>query len=84
VEQVLGLLPGDIEADDEVGGAVLLGDAFEPLPQGGLAGRRLGELQLGSGGLEAVVEKGGVVAVPGGVDADAKAARRLRSGSGAW
>jgi hypothetical protein len=84
VEQVVGILAGSVEADDEVDRTVLLGQAFEALPQEGIAGAGLGELQLGSGGLQVVVEEGGVMAVAGGVDANAEAAWRLRGGRWLW
>src|SRR5262249_35188894 len=84
VEEVLGVLAGGVQADDEVGGRGALGDALQGLAQEGVAGGGLGELQLGGGGLEVVPEEGGVVAVAGGVDADADPARRLWGGSGLW
>ena len=65
-------------------GAAVLGDALEPLAEAGVAGGGLGELQLVGGGLQVVPEEGGVVAVAGGVDADAAVSRRLRSGSVLW
>ena len=61
-----------------------LGEAFETLPQQGITGGRRGELQLGSGGLQLLVEEDGVVAVAGGVDADTEAAWRLRGGVWLW
>ncbi len=63
VEEVVGVLPGGVEADDEVDGAVALGDAFEALAELGVAGGGLGEGQFVGGGLEVVAEEGGVVAV---------------------
>jgi hypothetical protein len=63
---------------------VPLDDAFEPLPQEGIAGGRLGELEFVGGRLEIVLEEGGVVAVAGRVDADAAASGRLRSGGVVW
>ena len=80
VEQVVGVLAGGVEADDEGDGAVALGDAFEALAEEGVAGGGLGEGEFVGGGLEVVAEEGGVVAVAGGVDADAEAAGRLRGG----
>ena len=44
MDQVLGVLAGSIEADEEVHGAALLGQVVEALSQEGVAGRRLGEL----------------------------------------
>ena len=81
MKQIVGILPGGVETDDEVNRAVALDDAFEPLAEEGVAGGRLGEGEFGGGGLEVVAEEGGVVAIAGGVDADAEASRRLRSGS---
>ena len=80
VAQVVGVLAGGVEADDEVGGAVAAGQAVEAAALQGLAGGGFGELQLGGGGLQLLVEEGGVVAVARGVDADTEAARRLRGG----
>ena len=82
MEQVVGVLSGGVEADDEVDGAVALGDAFEALAEEGIAGGRLGEGEFVGGGLEVVAEEGGVVAVAGGVDADAER-RRCAGGCGA-
>ena len=82
--EVLGLRSGDIEADEEVNGTELLRDAFPALPQGGLAGGGLGELEFGGGRLEILLEEGGLVSVAGGVDADAAASGRLRNGSVVW
>jgi hypothetical protein len=84
VEQIIGILPGGIEADDERDGAVPLADALEALPEAGIAGGRLRELEFVGGGLEVVAEEGGVVAISGRVDADAAAPGRLRSGSLVW
>jgi hypothetical protein len=50
-----------------------LGEAFQPLPQEGVASGGFGERQLVSSGLEILAQKGGVVAVARGVDADANA-----------
>ena len=84
MEQILRVLPGRVETDDEVNGAIALEDAFESLPEEGIADGRLGELEFGGGGLQIVAEEGGVVAIAGRVDADAEASRRLRSGSVVW
>lgn len=73
VQQVVGVLAGGIEADDEGDIGVTLGEALQALPQGGIADGGLGELQLGGGGLEIVAEEGGIMAVARGVDADADA-----------
>ena len=63
VDQVIGILPGSVEADDEVHVAVPLHDSFEALPQLGIAVGILGEGQLVGGRLEVVPEEGGVVPV---------------------
>jgi hypothetical protein len=80
VEQVLGILPRGLETDDEGNGAVQLGQAFEAWPQEGITGGRLGELQLGGGWFEVVAQEDGVMALAGGVEANAEAARQLRGG----
>jgi hypothetical protein len=84
VEQIVGVLPGGVETDDEVNGAELVDDTLEPLAEEGISGGRLGELKFVGGGLEVVAEEGGVVAIAGGVNADADASRRLRSGNVVW
>ena len=45
MEEVVGVLPGGVEADDEVGRAVPPRDVFEALAQEGIAGGGLGEGQ---------------------------------------
>jgi hypothetical protein len=75
VEQVVGVLPGGVEADGEVNRAETLGNAFQALTQLGIAGGRLGEGEVISGRLEVVAEEGDIMTVAGGVDADATAAR---------
>src|SRR5262249_1082545 len=77
VKQVLRVLPGDVEADDEVHRPVPLDNTFEALPQEGITRGRLGEGEFVGGRLEVVAEEGSVVTVAGGVDADGKAAGRL-------
>ena len=52
VEEVVGVLPGGVEADDEVNGAVALGDAFEALAELGIAGGGLDEGQFVGRGLQ--------------------------------
>jgi hypothetical protein len=93
VEQVVGVLPRCIATDDEVNGAVALGDAFEALTELGVAGCGLDEGQFVGRRLQVVAQEGGVVAVARGVDADADARgwagracwrSRLRSGSVVW
>jgi hypothetical protein len=84
VQQIVGVRPGGVETDDEVAGAVVPDDAFEALAEQRLADGRLREREFGGGGLEVVAGEGGVVAVARGVDADAVASRRWRSGSVVW
>ena len=84
VKQVVGVLAGGVEPDDEVDGRVALGEALEALTEEGVTGGRLGEGQFVGGGLEVVFEEGGVMAVARRVDADAAASGRLRAGSGLW
>jgi hypothetical protein len=84
VKQIVGVLPGGVETDDEVNRAIAPDDAFEPLSEEGVAGGRLGKREFGGGGLEVVAEKSGVVAIAGRVDADADASRRLRRGKVVW
>jgi hypothetical protein len=55
---------------------VARGQSLDALLELGVAVGGFGELQLGGGGLEVVAQKGGVVAVARGVDADADAHRR--------
>ena len=85
VEEVVGVLAGGVEANDEQARAVAAGDLFEPLPELTVASGGLGELEFLGGGLEVVAQEGGVVAVARRVDADAEAARAGRTGAvGAW
>ena len=83
-KQVVGIRPGGVEPDDEVNRAMALDDAFEALQEEGVAGGRLGEREFVGGGLKVVAEESGVVAAARGVDADAEAWRRLRSGNVVW
>src|SRR5262249_56392811 len=69
VEEVLGVLAGGVQADDEVGGRVALGDALQALAPEGVAGGGLGGLQLGGGGVGGGPEAGGGGAVGGGGEA---------------
>ncbi len=73
VQEIVGVLPGDIQADDEAGGGVAVGQPFETHTELGVAVGGFGEGQLGGGLLEVVRQEGGVVAVARGVDADADA-----------
>ena len=76
VEQIVGILSGRIEADEEVDRAVLLSQLIEALAEEGIASGGLGELEFGGSGLKVVAEEDGLVAVAGGVDADAAASDR--------
>jgi hypothetical protein len=82
MEEVVRLRARSIKADDELHGPVALGDVFESLAEAGIAGGGLGERELRGGRLKVVPEEGSIMAVAGGVDADAEAAWRLRSRSG--
>jgi hypothetical protein len=83
VQQVVGVLAGGIEPDDEGDGGVAEGEAFEAVAELGVAGGGLGEGEFGGGGLEVVAQEGGVVAVARGVDADADAGGGAGGGCGA-
>ena len=63
MEQVVGVLAGGVETDDEVDGAVVLGDAVEPLPELAVPLGRFGELEFVSGGLKVVAQEGGIVTI---------------------
>ena len=63
VQEVVGVGPGGIEANDEGNGWVRPGQLFESAAELGVAGGGLGEGQFGGGGLLVVAEEGGVVAV---------------------
>jgi hypothetical protein len=77
-EEVIGVLAGGVEADGEVDGRVPPRDLVETVAELRVAGGGLGEGQLGGGGLEVVVEEDGVVAIAGGVEADADPSRLRR------
>jgi hypothetical protein len=74
-QEILGILPGRIETDDEGNGAVALDDAFEVLAAEGVAGGGCRERSIGGSRLEVVLENAGPVAIARGVDADAEASR---------
>ncbi len=63
VKQVIGVLAGGVEADDEGDGGVAAGDQLQAPAELGVAVGGLGEGQFGGGGLEVVGEEGGVVSV---------------------
>ena len=84
VQQVVGIGSGHVETNGEGHWSVTLDDALQSLVQEGVAGGGLGEGEFVGGGLEVVAEEDGIMAVAGGVDADADASRRLRSGSVLW
>ena len=50
VEEVVGVLAGGVEPDDEVDKAVALGDAFETAAEFAIAVAGLGEEEFGGGG----------------------------------
>jgi hypothetical protein len=81
VEQVVGILPGGVEADAEMGrpGRVAQ-DASETEPQLLITLGRLGERELRAGWLQIVAQQTGMMAVARRVDADAEAAHRLQGG----
>jgi hypothetical protein len=54
MEQVVRILAGGIEADDELHRTVVLGDAFEPRAEAGRAGGGLGEREFLGGRLKVV------------------------------
>jgi hypothetical protein len=63
VQQVVGILPGDVEAHCEVDGAELADDLLETRAQLGITDGGFDELQLAGGRLQIVTQEGGVVAV---------------------
>ena len=73
MQEVVGVLPGGIDTDDEGDSRVTLGEEFEALAKLGITIGGLGEGEFGSGGLKVVAQEGGVVAVARGVDAAADA-----------
>ena len=75
VQQVVGILPRRIEPDDEVAGAVTLGNLRQRLAQAGVAPGRLCKLQLGRRRLQVVAQEGRTVPIARRVDADANTAR---------
>ena len=83
VEEVVGVLAGGVEADDEGDGGVSAAMLVESLAELVVAVGGLGEREFGGGGLEVVAEEGGVVAVARGVDADAEADAEWLGGGGA-
>src|SRR5262249_46511136 len=74
VQQVVGVLAGDIKADDEGSVGVALRQQLQTLAELRVASGPFGEGQLGSGGLKVVAQEGGVVTITRGVDANADAA----------
>jgi len=63
VQQVVGILPGGVEADDEVNRAMALGDLFEACAELGLASCGFDELEFAGSALEVRAQEGGVVPV---------------------
>ena len=84
VQQVGGILPSHVEANNEVDGAEALGDEFETLAEFEIAGAGLGEEEFGGGGLQIGPEEDSVVALAGGVDAGADARRRQAGAGWRW
>jgi hypothetical protein len=84
VEQVVGVLASGVAADDEGSRPQALADVVQALSDEGVAGGGFGEGKFGGRGLEVLAEEDGVVAVARGVDADADAARQLRSSNLVW
>jgi hypothetical protein len=84
VQEVVGVVAGGVEADGEGDGRVAAGEVLEAAAELGVAVGRLGEEQLGGGGLEVLAQEGGVVAVAGGVNTDTDAGGRAggRGGGG--
>ena len=70
VQQVVGILSGGIDTDDEVDRVIALDDPFESLTELGIARGRLGELQFGRRRLQVVAQERGLVPVARGADAD--------------
>jgi hypothetical protein len=71
VQQMVGVLAGGVEANQEVDATVATHDLFEALAELIVAAARLGERQLACGGLEIGAQEGGVMAIARGVDPDA-------------
>jgi hypothetical protein len=82
-QQVVGVLAGGVEADQEVHAAVLADELGESLTELAIALGGLDHLQVGGGGLQVGAEEGGVVTVARGVDADTDGCRG-RIGDGGW
>jgi hypothetical protein len=78
VDQVVGVLSGDIDAGNEANGAMALetcvaaGDEFESSTELFVSLGRLGESEFVGGGLKIVAQESGVMAIARHVDADAK------------
>jgi hypothetical protein len=71
VQQVVGVLPGNIDADQEMHLAMACGDLLQTLAELGIAGAGFGERQFVGGRLKVVAQECRVVAVACGVNADA-------------
>jgi hypothetical protein len=80
IQEVVGILSGGIDADDEVDSPLTLGDLFEALAELSVAGGRLGEAQFRCRRLQILTQEGGVVPIARGVDTDADTGRRGRRG----
>ena len=73
MQQVVGILPGDVETHQEVDTAKLADDLLATRAQLRITGGGFDELQVAGSRLQIVAQEGGVVAVARGVDADADA-----------
>jgi hypothetical protein len=63
VEEIVGILSGDVESDEEVDGTVPRGELFELLSEQAVAVSGFGEGEFGCSGLEVVGEEDGIVSV---------------------
>jgi hypothetical protein len=63
VEQVVSVLTSGVETDDEVDGAVVLGDTIEPLPELAIPLSRFDELKLVGSRLKILPQEGGIVTI---------------------
>jgi len=72
-QQVVGVLPGNVEANGDGRAGMALCQQLKAPAELGVAGRGLSKGQLGSGRLAGAAQEGGVVAVTRSVDADAEA-----------
>jgi hypothetical protein len=76
VKEVVCILPGGIEANDESDSRMTLCEQEQTLAEQMVARGGLGEGKFGGSGLKVVTQEAGVVAIARGVDANAKADRQ--------